>query len=57
MGTYYEPFSLRISEELREKIKVIAEIHKRSMNREIEYVMEEYVKDYEREHGVIEVEF
>lgn len=53
-GNYYSPFSLRISEELLEKIKYIAEENKRSANKEIEYILELYVKKYEKENGKIE---
>lgn len=56
MGKYYQPFSLRVSEELIEKIKVIAKNHKRSANKEMELILEDYVKDYENEHGEIETE-
>ena len=53
-GNYYSPFSLRISEELLEKIKYIAEENKRSANKEIEYILELYVKKYEKENGKID---
>ena len=53
-GNYYSPFSLRVSEELLDKIKYIAEENKRSTNKEIEYILEMYVKTYEKENGKIE---
>lgn len=52
-GNYYPPFSLRISETLLDKIKYIAEENKRSANKEIEYILEQYVKKYEKENGTI----
>lgn len=52
-GNYYTPYSLRISEEMHEKLKLIATDHKRSENREIEYALEKYIKNYERENGEI----
>ena len=52
-GNYYQPFSLRISEELHRKLKVVAEQHRRSENKEIEYILEEYVRRFESEYGVI----
>ena len=55
MGNYYPPFSLRISEDLIEKIKRIAEINKRSANKELEFVIETYVKQYEKQHGQIKL--
>lgn len=54
MGQYYTPFSLRISEDLLGKIKIIAAQNKRSANKEIEYVLEQYVKEYEKQHPVEE---
>lgn len=53
-GNYYPPFSLRISEELIRKIKYIADINKRSTNKEIEFVLEQYVNRFEKENGAIE---
>ena len=52
-GNYYQPFSLRISEELHRKLKVVAGQHKRSENKEIEYILEEYVRRFESEYGAI----
>lgn len=54
MGNYYPPFSLRISEELIEKLKFIAKVNKRSANKEIEFIIEDYIKNYENAHGKIE---
>lgn len=56
MGNYFPPFSLRVSDELLAKIKAIANINKRSANKEIEFVLECYVKDFEKKHGKIEIE-
>ena len=50
-GKYYQPFSLRISEEMHRKLKQIAATHKRSENKEIEYILEEYIRTFEAEHG------
>ncbi len=44
-GNYYQGFSLRISEELLEKVKYLAIKHKRSINKEIEFALEQYVKE------------
>jgi hypothetical protein len=54
VGNYYAPFSLRIPEALLEKIKRIAAENQRSANREITFVLENYVREYERTHGAIE---
>lgn len=56
MPNYFTPFSLRVSEELLGKVKRIAEINKRSANKEIEYVLEQYVRDYESEFGELTLE-
>ncbi len=53
-GNYYPPFSLRISEEMLRKIKYIADINKRSTNKEIEFVLEQYINRFEKENGTIE---
>ncbi len=53
MANYFTPFSLRISEELLDKIKQVAAANKRSANKEIEYALEQYVKAYEAEHGEV----
>ena len=52
-GNYFSPFSLRISEELLEKVKVIAASNKRSANKEIEFILENAVKEYEKLNGEI----
>ena len=51
MANYFQPFSLRISEELLDRVKQIAEKNKRSANKEIEFALEQYVETYETEHG------
>lgn len=56
MPNYYTPFSLRVSEELLSKVKVIAVRNKRSANKEIEYALEQYVKDFEKRHGEISID-
>lgn len=53
MANYYTPFSLRVSEELLDKVKQIAAANKRSANKEIEFALEQYVAAYEAEHGSI----
>lgn len=52
-GNYYTPFSLRISETLLDKIKVIAKENKRSANKEMEFILEQYVAQLEKECGTI----
>ncbi len=47
-GNYFSPFSLRISEELLNKIKSIAHANSRSANKEIEFILKQYVHQYEQ---------
>ena len=54
-GNYYSPFSLRVSENLLDKIKYIAEQNKRSANKEIEFALEQYIRKYDAENGKIEL--
>ncbi len=49
------PFSLRIPPELMAKLKVIASYNKRSVNKEIEFLIEQYVWQWEQEHGEINI--
>ena len=49
-------FNLRLSDELDYKVKVIAQKEQRSKNKQIEYILQEYVKEYEAENGKIEIE-
>ena len=56
MANYYTPFSLRISEELLAKVKVIAVRNKRSANKEMDFALEQYVRSFEQRHGEIEIE-
>lgn len=56
MANYYTPFSLRVSENMLEKIKIIAEKNKRSANKEIEFALEKYIYEYEKDHGEVELD-
>jgi len=49
-------YSLRIPETLYKKIKFTAMHNARSINREIETAIKRYILDFERLHGVVEVE-
>lgn len=55
LGNYFSPFSLRISEELLNKIKFIANGHSRSANKEIEFILKQYVHQYEKKYGKLDV--
>lgn len=53
MVTDKRQFTLRMQEENFEKIKHIAESEKRSIAMQIEYLVEQCIKDYEKLHGEI----
>lgn len=53
LGNHYTPYPLRISEELMAKVKFIARDNKRSGNKQLEFIIEEFVKSYEEKHGEI----
>ena len=48
-------FNLRIDDTLNEKLIKIAEEEGRSKNKQIEYILKEYVKNYERNTGEITI--
>lgn len=53
MGNYFQPFSLRVPEETIEKMKVIAKENKRSANKEMEFALQKYIGQWEKENGEI----
>ncbi|ACV58107.1 hypothetical protein [Alicyclobacillus acidocaldarius] len=55
MATDKRQFTLRLNEENFEKIRVIAERSKRSIAMQIEYVIEQFIRDYEQENGEIPI--
>jgi hypothetical protein len=48
-------FTLRVDDELYDKLKVIADKNKRSLNGQIELLIEQCVVAFEKENGMIEV--
>lgn len=53
-GKYKNPnFSLRINPEIMEKVKIISEREKRTKNKQIEFILQNYVNQYELEHGTV----
>ncbi|MBD5129253.1 MAG: toxin-antitoxin system HicB family antitoxin [Ruminococcaceae bacterium] len=48
-------FNLRIDEELNERLVKIAAEEGRSKNKQIEYILKEYVKKYEQSNGAINI--
>lgn len=54
MATTKRVFTLRLEEEIFDKIGVLATNAHRSMNNYIEFVVLEHIKEYEAEHGAVE---
>lgn len=53
--TEKKPTMLRLPEETIKKIKFLANAEHRSMNMEIEHILNVYIANYESENGVISV--
>lgn len=49
--------NIRIDEEIWLKFKEVAKAHKRSVNKEIEYLIETQINEYEHKNGTINVEY
>lgn len=47
--------TLRLPEEIYEKIRYLAFVERRSVNMQIEYTLSEYISGYERRYGVIKL--
>lgn len=45
----FNPYPLRIDEDLMEELKEMAEAHSRSVNKEIEFLIKEAIKKYKAE--------
>ena len=48
-------FCLRIQKNTLEKLRLISQKHERSINKEITKAILDYVEEYERKHGPIDV--
>jgi hypothetical protein len=48
-------FTLRLDDNILEKIKIISEQNRRSVNAQIEYFLEQCVIEYEKQNGVIKI--
>lgn len=55
MSMQENPYPLRIDKNLAEKLKKLAKENKRSYNKQLEFILSEYISDYEKKHGVIEI--
>lgn len=56
MTTNKKVFTFRLQEENFKKIKYIADNNKRSIAMQIEYLLERYIEEYERNNGSIPIE-
>lgn len=56
MATSKIQTGLRLEEETWKRIVWLAQKHKRSLNAEIEYAVEQAIEHYEKEHGLIPAE-
>lgn len=46
---------IRVNETILDKTKIIAELENRNMNSQIEFFLKKGVEQYEKEHGVIDL--
>ena len=53
MSTDKRPFTMRMQPDNFEKIRIIAATNKRSIAMQIEFLIEECIAAYEKEHGAI----
>ncbi len=56
MSTYKKSYALRVDETVFAKLKVISGFNHRSVNSQIEALIEQCISVYEEEHGEISVE-
>lgn len=56
MATNKKMTGIRMTDELNYKIRYIAEKNHRKLNDEITMIIEKYIKEYEFENGIIELE-
>jgi hypothetical protein len=51
MALQKSPYSLKVDELVFKKTKKLATIDKRTLNMEIEYILEKYIDEYEYKNG------
>ena len=57
MGTYKnKTYNLRIDNELMGKVRKIAESEDRPISKQLERIIREYVENYEKKNGLINIE-
>ena len=55
MPSMLPKFTMRVSQEMLDKLRYIADDNFRTMNKELEMLIAKHIADYEREHGLIVV--
>jgi len=53
MAQQSNPYPLRIDDKLMQKLKVISKDNGRSVNKEIEFLIKQSIKNFEKENGTI----
>jgi len=53
MASNLPKFTIRMERDLLNKIRYVAEYNARSANREVEFLIRNHVKDFEKQHGEI----
>lgn len=46
-------YPLRLDEDIMEKLKVIAESNSRSLNKQLEFILKNYLLEYEQTNGEV----
>jgi len=54
-SNYKPTLTLRLNEDTHAKVKYIAELEYRSLNNQIEFIIQKYIKDFEKENGLVPV--
>ncbi len=56
MGKQENPYPLRLNAELSKKLKHLAQADGRSFNKEVEFILKQFMAQYEAEHGPVSIE-
>lgn len=57
MAIQANPYPLRIDKTIMQKMKIIAAFNGRSLNKEIEFQLRNFVAEYEQTHGPISLSY
>lgn len=55
MATDKRPTTLRLPDDLYEKLRYLAYLERRSLNMEIEHALDAYISDFELKHGPLKL--